>query len=130
MDKDDISRFLQKILSARSIVVLIILGALAVFVYRNFDFITEITFKIERPKSESKAVTAEPKGEPKKSAKIGVVVTLIPLQFDIPSYLLIGVKNTGSVAVTNLEAVLHLGRPRIEKKDIKPKERCVRSSGK
>jgi hypothetical protein len=53
---ENFDKILNKITTTKGIMVLIIAAALAFFIYKNFDFITEITFKIDRPKVIEKSV--------------------------------------------------------------------------
>lgn len=127
MDIEKISAFLQKLSTAKVITALLILGAAAFFIYKNFDFITEITFKVDHPKTSAPQTQAYE--DRFKWASIEVGTTLIPLQFDIPSYFLVSVKNTGPAIAKHLEVSIDLGRARITSIDIKPKDRCAISSG-
>ena len=47
MDIEKISAFLHKLANAKIITLILILGVSGFFVYKNFEFITEITFKVE-----------------------------------------------------------------------------------
>ena len=127
MDIEKISAFLHRLATAKVITILLILGVAAFFIYKNFDFITEVTFKVDHPKATTPQTQAY--DDRFKWAHINVDATLIPLQFDIPSYFLVSVKNIGPAIAKHLEVSIDLGRARITSIDIKPKDRCTISSG-
>jgi|GEM_PF-5486065 len=127
MDIEKISAFLHKLANAKIITLILILGVSGFFVYKNFEFITEITFKVERPNDLTKQSPA--KDERYKYTNITINATLTPLQFDIPSYFLVEVTNSGPAVATNIETLIDLGRSKITSLDIKPKDRCSISSG-
>ena len=65
MDIDKFIKSIERLASAKVIVILLIVGLGSFFVYKNIDFITEITFKIDQ----SKTKESEGKKEDKKIKK-------------------------------------------------------------
>lgn len=128
MDPDKISAFLHKLASAKIITLILIVGVAAYFIHKNFDFITEITFKVDRPSGSAKQSSEN--DDRFQWADISVNTTLIPLQFDIPSYFLVSVTNSGPANANKLEVLVDVGRAKVTDIDIKPKDRCSISSGK
>lgn len=126
MDIEKISAFLHKLANAKIITLLIILGAAAYFIHKNLDFITEITFKIDHTNGSTNQTQAN---NDRYGAVINVDTNLIPLQFDIPSYFLITITNSGYANANNLEVLVDIGRSKVTSLDIKPKDRCSISSG-
>jgi len=127
MDIEKILASLHKLANTKIITLLLILGVAAYFVHENLDFITEVTFKVDHSGSQHQEI-------PKKDnanlyANFTVDTKLIPVQFDIPSYLLITVTNSGPANAYNLEALVDTGKSKITALDIKPKDRCDISSG-
>jgi hypothetical protein len=127
MDIEKILALLHKLANAKIITLLLILGTAAYFIHKNLDFITEVTFKINH--SSDQQTQTPPKNESNLYSTIAVVTDLIPLQFDIPSYLLITIKNNGPANANNLEALVDTGKAKVNSLDIKPKDRCSISSG-
>ena len=127
MDPDKISAFLHKLASAKIITLVLIVGVAAYFIHKNLDFITEITFKVDRPSGSAKQTSEN--DDRFQWTNVSVDATLIPLQFDIPSYFLISVTNSGPANANKLEVLVDIGRAKVTAMDIKPKDRCSLSSG-
>jgi hypothetical protein len=123
---------LQKIATAKGTVVLIVAAFLAFFVYKNFDFMTEITFKIDRPKSTTEVQHAKESNSKKSTSKKNTTtnyflfadVQVTPSAFNIPSYIYAEVRNAGSDLVREVEIVIDLGKAQAEQADIKPSDKC------
>ena len=123
---------LQKIATAKVIVVLIIAAALAFFIYKNFDFITEITFKIDRPKNLEKAHTPgenTTKGASSRHSLSIPVVQSTPSAFKIPSYFYAEIRNDGPDSAKEVEIIADLGKAQADQIDVKPSDKCTFTSG-
>lgn len=131
---DKLIKSLDKIASAKILVALIIIGLVAFFVYRNFDFITEITFKIDRSKKND--FVSEEKGEASKKEKgTDTKVTpysdvrieniqISPIDFDLPAYFFLELQNRGTKASSGDSIIIDFGRANIENCEIRPKDSC------
>jgi hypothetical protein len=127
MDTEQITAFLPKLANAKILALLIVLGVVAYFVYKNFDFITEIPFKVDRPNGSAKQSLSDDDRNKFTTAKVDT--NLIPLQFDIPSYFLVSVTNSGPATAKQMEILVDIGRAKVTSMDIKPKDRCSINSG-
>ena len=115
---------LERLATARGIVALLILLVLAFFVYKNFDFISEITFKLDRPKEpppaeqERRTETRPPIEADSASVKIRNVQAS-PVDFSLPVYFYVEFTNEGSTA-GRAEVMVDFGRANIESYEIRP----------
>lgn len=102
------SNLIDKILTGKAIIVIIMLGTTAFFVYKNLDFITEITFKVDRP--------VDKKNVNKQSKTTGIPhlelisVQVPPVQTKLQSSLSIEIQNTGSSSAENVEVLVDLSK--------------------
>jgi hypothetical protein len=125
------TKILEKIATAKGIVVLIIAATLAFFVYKNFDFMTEVTFKIDRPKVAANPKTLEghtTKGTPSQYSLSMPVVQVTPSAFRIPSYFYAEIRNAGPDSAKDVEIIADLGKAQADQVDVNPSDRCFFSS--
>lgn len=135
----ELPKLIEKLANTKAIIVLLIIGVVAFFVYKNFDFITEITFKIDRgphkaveePDKPSKEKEPLPDSIPDQEEKrpyspfIAISnLYLTPTAFDIPTSLYFEVSNTGNSPTKNTNILLDLGRAQVVQFDCKPKQYC------
>lgn len=135
----DLPKIIEKLTNAKAISVLIIIGIVAFFVYKNFNFITEITFKIDKGiqkqakhrESPSEMDNAKPSMKPEKKEEPSYSpyiyirrVSLTPTAFDIPSSLYFEISNTWNKPTKNTIISIDLGRSQIVEIDWRPKSYC------
>lgn len=133
---DKLVKLIEKLATSKRIVVLIILAMLAFFVYKNLDFITEVTFKIDRQKSDKETKKDSGKGEKEKLKKTGHAeieiknVQLSPIDFELPNYFYFELHNSGSIAAENIQLTVDLGKANLSQYEIRsPSNHKIVSGG-
>jgi len=121
MESNKLIKILEKLATTKVIITLIILCIVAFFVYRNFDFITEITFKVDRGKSRPESTQAEKT----KQKKIGTAsieirnVQLSPVDFKLPNYFYFELHNNGSLPLERINLTIDLGKANLKDYEIR-----------
>lgn len=114
---------LERLATGKTIIVLILLAIIAIFVYKNFDFITEITFKVDRPNKET---AKKDKTNKSKSADYTDLeidnLQITPIESKLPSYLFFEVRNTGRATANKINLYIDAGRAKINDFELKPLE--------
>ncbi|KAF0234704.1 MAG: hypothetical protein FD177_541 [Desulfovibrionaceae bacterium] len=107
----DYKLLLEKLLTAKGIVFLVALGFVAFFVYKNFDFVTEVTFKVDRGNvkdvKEGKKETEERRSTPVLEVEN---VQMPSVSTKSPSYMFVELSNSSAVDAMNVNVILYLGR--------------------
>jgi len=125
---------IEKLANAKGIAALLLIIIVLIFIYKNFDFLTEITFKVNKPniptpiqqepyKGEQKIV--ETKVKDKKIEKSSFVtmaiknIQLSPVDFKLPTYFYYEILNTGSQNAYIVEMTVDLGEAVMHKFEIR-----------
>ena len=114
---------IERLATGKIIIVLILLATVAVFIYKNFDFITEITFKVDR--QSTGAANKERTVKSKKSAFTDLEIAdlqITPFESRLPSYLFFEVKNTGNASASSINLYIDAGRAKIIDCELSPAE--------
>lgn len=121
MEPNKLIKFVEKLATTKGIIALIILCLVAFFVYRNFDFITEITFKVDRGKSKQEPSQVE-KAKPKKRGAASIEirnVQLSPIDFKLPNYFYFELHNSGSIPLEHISLTVDLGKANLKDYEIR-----------
>jgi len=121
MESNKLTKILEKLATTKVIIALIILCLVAFFVYRNFDFITEITFKVDRGKSRPEPTQVE-KAKQKKIGTASIEirnVQLSPVDFKLPNYFYFELHNNGSVPLERINLTVDLGKANLKDYEIR-----------
>lgn len=132
----EIQEILKKISSAKGLTVLLVVVFLSIFVWKNLDFLTEISFTFKNSNQES---VSTKKGENKKEhgvprLELGEII-LPPIPVKLPSVVVFEVKNPGTATVVNAHISIDYGAakvisyevlgPRKEEYSIAPPEQSI-----
>jgi len=110
----ELNELLKKIATAKGITALLIIAFLAIFIWRNLDFLTEVTFTLRKPdtKTEAKATETQKKNAGVPQLVIGEVM-LPPSPRKLPYFAVFEIKNSGSVPTTNVRVALDFGAAKV-----------------
>lgn len=98
------------------------MAIIAIFVYKNFDFITEITFKVDRPETSAKKDNAN-KNQHAVYTDLEIDnLQITPIDSKLPSYLYFEVKNTGRETANKINLHIDVGRAKINDFELRPAE--------
>lgn len=126
----EINEFIKKVSTAKGITVLLILFFLALFVWKNLDFLTEVSFtfkKEETTKVDSSTKKETSNGIPQ--LELGKIL-IPPSPEKLPSIVVFEIKNPGSAITKEAHINIDLGAAKvIEYEIIGPKEEDVKTSG-
>jgi hypothetical protein len=129
---DSFLKFLAKFATAKGIVLLIVVVLLVIFVIRNLDFITEVTFKIDKSKNKPTEQIDTIKHQKDTLAKSVIIkkdsvtmlsiekVALCPQSFRLHSYFYVEIKNTGSYPAKNVTVIIDYGKSKFDTLEFKP----------
>jgi hypothetical protein len=126
-----IERILRRLATGKGIALVVALAILAFFLYKNFDFVTEVTFKVDR--GQQNPPTAKSPGEVDAKAKKHLVtpalivlkrVDIPPGGLELPPYLLAEFRNIGDRVSANVELIIDLGPSRYERAVVRPRDKC------
>lgn len=119
-------RRVEKLANIKGVTVLVLLLMVGFFVYRNLDFIYEITFKIDRPHQ----TPAAPQQPPLKYARFLQIerVDVPPAAFGLPAYFLVAVRNNGRETGA-AEFTVDFGRALVQQFETRPTENVTVISG-
>lgn len=107
---------LKKAASAKGLLVILLAVFIGIFVWRNFNFLTEITFSIKNP---VQAAAIQPTKEIKRSnftpyPELGIgKVLLPPAPKDLPSIMVFEINNPGTGETKNIRVSLDLGSSKV-----------------
>jgi len=118
---DKFLKSLERLATAKGIVVLVIVLLVVFFTYKNLDFITEVTFKVDRPSG-----TNEPPADPNfraqenRKASFSIVgAQLTPVDFALPVSFYAELRNDG-FATGGVEVMVDFGRAAVDTFEIRP----------
>lgn len=137
-EMDEFTKLVSKLATAKGIVALLIVVMLLIFVYRNLDFITEISFKIDRPapasverqeeKETAQTSATSPESKPRSSPFINIHnAYLTPMRFEVPSALYFELTNAATYSGFETTISIDVGRARASAVDWIPKSSCESS---
>lgn len=112
----EIKEFLKWLATAKGLTVALILVFMAIFVWRNIDFITEISFTLHKPdqtKSSPEArkeIKAKNEGIP--MLAVGMVI-VPPAPRGLPSIVVFEIKNPGTGITHNVRVSIDLGSAKL-----------------
>lgn len=111
----ELNELLKKVASAKGITAVLIIVFLGIFVWRNLDFLTEVSFTLKKAdsKTEAKSKGSEKAGSGVPQLAIGEVL-LSPSPRKLPSFAVFEIKNPGSAPTTNVRVVLDLGAAKVD----------------
>lgn len=115
----------EKLANLKGIVVLLCLIFLGVFVARNWDFVTDVTFHIAHPGEDQEERVTEG-GEKEEEAGATIYanierVRVCQMDFELPCYFLAEIRNTGRYDPTDLEVVVDFGRAGLRDFEVRPR---------
>lgn len=123
MTIEKIEQIITKLATGRGVVLLIIVGAIAFFVVKNFSFLSKVTFELTPEKIA--------KGEMKKTIHTAAPVDIQlrrvhvpPVMLELPPYFLAEFVNKSNFPAENVEFLIDLGASRVEKTTLRPKDKC------
>lgn len=123
MTIEKIEQIIAKLATGRGVVLLIIVGAIAFFVVKNFSFLSKVTFELTPEKIA--------KGEMKKPIHTAVPqdiqlrrVHVPPVVLELPPYFLAEFVNNSNFPAKNVEFLIDLGASTAEKTTLRPKDKC------
>lgn len=106
----ELNELLKKIATAKGIVAVLVIVFLGIFVWRNLDFLTEISFTMKNSDAKQEAKSAG-----SKQANSGVPqlalgeITLPPSPRKLPSFAVFEIKNPGSAPTTHVRVAIDFG---------------------
>lgn len=109
----EINALLKKIATAKGVTAILIILFLGIFVWRNLDFLTEISFTMKKAdtKEETKSTTSKNEsGIPQLS--LGEII-LPPTPRKLPSFAVFEVKNPGDAPTTHVRIAIDLGASKV-----------------
>jgi len=111
----EINDFLKKITTAKGVVVLLVAIGIAIFVWHNFNFLTEVTFTIKN--HDSNATSAIPKKDSEKTTgyvHIELEKAFVPpATKNIPSVMFFKIVNNGNKDASSLRVFVDIGAAKI-----------------
>lgn len=104
---------LKRILKAKSIVTIIVIGLVGIFIWRNSDFITKVSFTISNDKqtevnSNTKKGNSVDTEHQCYNIDFGEII-IPPKSNTLPSVIVFEIKNTGGTALNNIHIGVDLG---------------------
>lgn len=123
MTIEKIEQIIAKLATAKGVVLLIIVCAIAFFVVKNFSFLSKVTFELSPEKIA--------KGEIKKPSHTAVPqdiqlrrVHVPPVLLELPPYFLAEFVNNSNFPAEKVEFLIDLGASKAEKTTLRPKDKC------
>jgi hypothetical protein len=102
------------------------IAVIAFFVYKNFDFITEVTFKVDRGKGKTDIKAESDQQEKEKTKKPGYYpslkmrnVQLPPIDFELPCYFYFEIYNSGDATADNVQVTMDLGKANLKQFEVR-----------
>lgn len=126
----EINEFIKKVSTAKGITVLLILFFLAIFVWKNLDFLAEVSFTFKKEKT----TKIDPKRNDKtkhgvSQLELGKII-IPPCPAKLPSILVFEIKNPGSAITKDVHINLDLGVAKVIAYEvIGPKGEDTKGSG-
>ena len=112
----ELNELLKKIATAKGITALLIIAFLAIFIWRNLDFLTEVTFTLRKPETKTetkiKATETEKKNTGVPQLALGEVM-LPPSPRKLPYFAVFEIKNSGSVPTKDVRTTLDFGAAKV-----------------
>ena len=119
---------IERLANLKGIAALLVVLLLSYFVYRNFDFISEITFKVDKPKKEHQVdslkkpmMTTQPGQQLQKGgyAELELLnLQLSPVDFNLPNFFYFELHNKGTAPAQNLVVRIDLGKATVKEIEI------------
>lgn len=126
----EINELLKKIATAKGITAVLIIVFLAIFVWRNLDFLTEVSFTMKKSdtKVESKNASSKQNNSGIPQLSLGEII-LSPIPRKLPSFAVFEIKNPGSAPTTHIRVAINFGVAKVVAYEvIGPKQEDVKGS--
>lgn len=111
----EVDSLLKKAATAKGLLVILLSIFIGIFVWRNFNFLTEITFSIKKPTSTSASQTQKESTNSKSSSnpqlEFGKII-LPPAPKELPAIMVFEIANPGTGETNNIRVSLDLGSSR------------------
>ncbi len=123
MNIEKIEQIIAKLATAKGVVILIVVAAIAFFVAKNFSFLSKVTFEL----SPEKIAKAETKKSSHTAAPQDIQLRRVqvpPVLLELPPYLLAEFVNTSNFPAEKVEFLIDLGASKAEKVTLRPKDKC------
>jgi hypothetical protein len=114
----EINEFLKRITTAKGITMLIVVLFLAIFIWKNLDFFTEVSFTLKNDKTNASKTTAGKTAEKDKEI-VGTPALALgdllipPTPAKLPSIMVFEVKNPGSDVTKDIRINIDLGTAKV-----------------
>lgn len=123
MNIEKIEQIIAKLATAKGVVILIIVAAIAIFVANNFSFLSKVTFelspeKIAKTESKKQSRTAVPQDIRLRRVQVP------PVLLELPPYFLAEFVNTSHFRAEKIDFLIDLGASKAEKVTLRPKDKC------
>ncbi len=105
----EINELIKKITSAKGVTVLLVLFFLGVFIWKNLDFLTEVSFTFKRDNASGEQVSSD-KEKSSGTAQLDFGQTIVPPSPEkLPSIVVFEIRNPGSALTENVRVSIDLG---------------------
>lgn len=126
----EINELLKKIATAKGITAVLVIVFLGIFVWRNLDFLTEVSFTMKKPetKAETKSTGSKQNNSGVPQLSLGEII-LPPSPRKLPSFAVFEIKNPGSAPTTHVRVAIDFGVAKVMAYEvIGPKQEDVSGS--
>jgi hypothetical protein len=116
---DDFFKNIERLANLKGIVILLLILIVSFFVYRNLDFITEITFKVDKSKQTAQSDSSKQNANNQTAKPVSaggyaefeiLDLSLSPIDFRLPKYFYFEVHNKSNAGAYNVTVTIDLGR--------------------
>lgn len=127
-----IKNILRRILKAKSLATIIVVSLVAIFIWKNSDFITKVSFTISNDQQNISGPNKENDSSSGRNEYYNLdfgQIYLPPKSNTLPSIIVFEIKNTGNTVLNNIHIMLDMGSTKAIKYEIVGGEMGSSNSG-